>query len=930
MKKGIFSLVLFTFLIQLAQAGVIRGSVIDDSTGESLPFVNILVTETGSGTTTDLDGNFAMALDHGTYTIVFSYIGYSDITISDVSAESSDPVVLGDIRMKEEGKVLQEVVVTASQIRNTESALSTIKRKSINVMDGISSQTFSRLGDSNAGEAIKRVTGVSVEDGKNVYVRGLGDRYTKTMLNGMTIPGLDPDRNTVQIDIFPTNVIDNILVYKSFMANLTGDFSGGIVDMVTKDFPDEKNLSVSVSGGYTPGMNLNDQFLTYEGGSRDWLGYDDGSRALPFDKSIALPDETENNPALYQFTQLMPKSLAAISGKSGLNRSFSLAGGNQHNLGKVTVGYTASLYYKNDFKHYEDVEFGAFVAEEVNDFKFSRDKVTTGQLSNQNVLLSGMVAGAIKTKNHKLGVKLLRINNGEDAASKLIILDTEDNPSTIYRDVLHYTQRALTSMNVNGDHLFADGAFEVEWSVAPSLARVNEPDIRSTGFELTDQGEFLLKPSVGADASRAYRYLDEQMINAKIDLTYHFTQWTGDKARIKVGLNDLRKERDYEILSYLIRVNKQGDLNIDGNPDNILKEENLWKPDQDRAGAFLRGNYEPSNTFNSRQTTLAGFAMTELPLTSQFKAILGVRAEKTDIFYTGQNNLGDRVFSDEKILDELDFLPSTNLIYSMGDKMNLRLSYNRTLARPSFKEKSLAQIQDPVSGRTFIGNTDLKSSRIDNFDLRWERFASQGQLISLSAFYKNFKDPIELESYDALSPDNYTPRNHDQAIAYGIEAEVIKNLDFLGGFLANCFVGANASFIRSEIKRGANVDLYGSEIRTMMGQSPYLINGNIGYRNTANTFEFSVAYNVQGPRLTIVGIGVNPDVNEEAFHALDAKLSYKFGPSRMFKLSVSAGNILNSDKIFSYDGGDINSGSYIWSRMSPGRSFGLGLSANLL
>ena len=914
MKKLFFFLALFTLLLQGLQAGVIRGSVIDDHTGESLPFVNILVSETGSGTTTDLDGNFTVSLKQGTFTIVFSYIGYADYIISGVDSRTDQPVSLGSIRMKEEGKVLQEVVVTATQIRNTESALSTIKRKSINVMDGISSQTFSRMGDSNAGEAIKRVTGVSVEDGKNVYVRGLGDRYTKTLLNGMTIPGLDPDRNTVQIDIFPTNVIDNILIYKSFMANLNGDFSGGIVDLVTKDFPDERNFSISASAGYNPKMNLRNDFLTSQGGSKDWLGYDDGTRALPFDKSISLPDETANDPVLYQFTKLLPKSLAAIESKSGINSSFSLAGGNQRNIGKVTLGYTASLYYKNEYKHYDDAEYGAFVAQEVNDYQLTRDKITMGSLSSYNVLLSGF--------------KLLRINNGEDNASKLSIVDTEDNPSTIHRDVLHYTQRALTTLNVNGDHLLGGGNFEIEWSVAPSLAQVDEPDIRSAGFELTDQGTLLLKPAVGADVTRAYRYLTEKMINSKIDFIYNFTQWSGEKARIKVGLNDLRKERDYEILSYLIRVNKQSDLNINGNPDNILKEENLWKPESDRTGAFLKGNYEPGNTFHAQQTTLAGYAMTELPITHNIKAVLGLRAEKTDIYYTGQNNLGDKVFDNEKILNDLDILPSSNLIFAIHDKMNIRASYNRTLARPSFKEKSLAQIQDPVSGRTFIGNTELKSSRIDNIDLRWERFASRGQLISFSVFYKNFKDPIELESYDELSPDNYTPRNHDNATVYGFELEAMKNLDFLGGFLSNFFVGANASYIQSEIKRSANVGLYGNDTRTMVGQSPYLVNGNIGYRSQENQLEFSIAYNVQGPRMTIVGIGANPDVYEAAFHALDAKLSYKFGPSNMFKLSISAGNLLNSEKVFSYDGGTINSGEFIWSKLSPGRTFGIGLSAN--
>jgi len=929
MKNLFLTVIALLVFTGMTQAAVIRGAVIDDQTGEFLPFVNILIEETGNGTTTDLDGNFTLEIPGGTYTLTFSYIGYADVKIPEIKALETQPIVLGEIRMKEQGNLLQEVVVTGQQVRNTETALSTIKRKSINVMDGISSQTFSRLGDSNAGDAIKRVTGVSVEDGKNVFVRGLGDRYTKTMLNDMAIPGLDPDRNTVQIDIFPTNVIDNILVYKSAMANLAGDFSGGIVNLVTKDFPDTRNLSVSASVGYNPDMNFNSNYLSYAGGKTDWLGMDDGSRSLPFHKSVTVPDESSNKQLLYDLTSQMSKNMAAIQSLSGINSSFSISGGNQNQIGKMTLGYMASVYYKNDFKHYDEVEYGDFVSEEVNDFRFTQDKITTGKLSSQNIMLSAMAGAAVKTKNHKLGIKYLRLNNGEDKASVLNVQDLQDNPSLIIRNVLHFTERTMNSLNFHGEHLLSDGKFNIEWKVAPTLATVNEPDIRQTGFELTDGDEYVIKPSVGADVTRAYRYLTEQMLNSKVDLTYNFTQWSGEKARIKFGYNDLRKERDYEILSYVIRLNNQDQMNLNGDPDNILKEENLWKPDGNRTGSYLKGNFEPSNTFNSRQNTLAAYAMTELPVTAQFKAILGVRAEKTDIFYTGQNNLGTIVFKDEKILEDLDILPSTNLIYSLHENMNFRVSYNRTLARPSFKEKSLAQIQDPVSGRTFIGNTELVSSRIDNIDLRWERFASGGQLISVSLFYKYFKDPIELESYDALSPDNFTPRNADKAVSYGLEFEVNKNLQFLGGFMSDFFLGVNASYVISEIQRSSNVDLYDTDTRTMVGQSPYLVNANLGYRNEDNKLEFSVAYNVQGPRLTIVGIGVNPDVYENAFHALDAKARYKFGPKSMYKISVSAGNILNQDKVFTYDGGSGDEGEYIWSRLLPKRNFSLGISASL-
>ena len=272
-----------------AQNGIIRGTIFEESTGEPLYGVSVLVKELSTGAVTDFDGKFEIQAAPGTYTLQVSYISYSSIELTSVLVTADEVNILNDILMKDEESELETVTVQAAAIRTTESALMSVKKNSPNVMDGITASTFRQVGDGDAASAVKRVTGVSIEGGKYVYVRGLGDRYTKTILNGMDVPGLDPDRNALQIDIFPTNVIDNIIISKSFTAELPADFTGGVVDIETKDFPEEKSAKLSISGGINPSMHFNNEYLSYEGGKTDWLGFDDGTRDIPTGGRTDIP-----------------------------------------------------------------------------------------------------------------------------------------------------------------------------------------------------------------------------------------------------------------------------------------------------------------------------------------------------------------------------------------------------------------------------------------------------------------------------------------------------------------------------------------------------------------------------------------------------------------------------------------------------------------
>lgn len=892
----------FCAFVVNAQNGIVRGKLIDDKTGEPVMFANVVVVQTGSGTTTDVDGNYELILAPGNYTITISYIGFNDLSVSDVIVQP-DKVNILDLRMKESSQVIEEVVITATQSRNSESAIATIKQRTPNLLDGISSQAIRRNGDGNAGEALRRVTGVSVEGGKHIVVRGLGDRYTKIILNSVEIPGLDPDKNSVQTDIFPTNLVDNLLVYKTFSPDLPGDFTGGAVNIITKDFPEEKTFNASVSFGYNPDMHFKSGFLGYKGGKTDFLGFDDGTRALPFYKNISLPDPSLKNPALETATRAFNPVLAANPVGNDLNKAFSFSFGNQKKLGGGKLGYIFGLNYAHGYNHYSDVQLGEYYRNTANTGYFV-NRETSGTLSEINVLWSALGGLSYKKGGHKVGLEVLRIQNGDTKSARLTQANLELNSSVIQRDNLEYSQRAITNLVLSGKHAFAKGKLSMDWKLSPTFVSVDEPDVRTTGFDITEEGTPVLRPAVGADVTRIYRYLNEVNYNGRWDATYTLGMKNGLESKIKAGAYATLKERDFEIYNFIIRVNNQTELNLNGNANNILLPQNIWTP-ANRTGAYVLGNYEPANTFNADQRIYAAYLMHELPLSQKVKLAYGVRFEKAETRYTGTNNQGTIIYNGQKVFDKASFLPSISAVYEVLPKTNIRASFNRTLARPTFKENSIAQIQDRITDRTFLGNIGLKQTDINNYDLRLERYLNGGELISVSAFYKQFYNPIQLTVYDAANPTNFIPRNFQNTDVYGIELEVNKKLDFIAERFSPFSLSANYTVV----KAGA----------PLVGLSPAIFNTALSYIDTQNGWEASATYNVQSSKLSIVGIDRIENIYERPFKSLNARVSKQFGSNKQYSLSLLGENLLNSKKLRSYDTFD---GSLaVFDLYKPGRLF---------
>jgi hypothetical protein len=917
----------------LAQKGKIRGTIIDDASGEPLFGATVLVKGTSIGSATDFEGKFEVQLEPGTYDLQASFVTYKTINITGLTVTSGEVTVIDQVRLQEDVAELQEVVITAEAIKTTENALLTVKKKSANVLDGISSESFKRIGATDAASAVTKVPGVSVQGGKYVFVRGLGDRYTKTTVSNVDVPGLDPDRNSIQLDIFPTNIINNIVVVKSFTADLPADFTGGIVNIDPKDFPDTKTISVSANIGYNPQMNFNNNYLSYDGGKTDFLGVDDGSRSIPISSRASIPSPIGNQPELTRIVQSFNPIFGPTERISSPNYSLSFAMGNQVDAGSVKIGYNTNISYQNTTTFFEDVQV-ANVFEKNNDpsvFEMDTARTQTGSDGSNNVLLSGLFGVAVKTNRSKFSLTGLRIQNGESSSSIYERVNSLNNRNESIRYGINYAERSVTNGLLSGEHHVGEG-WAIDWKLSSTFSILNDLDNRVIPFTVDEDGNLSLEPSEGGEGLRLWRFLDEVNNVGKLDFVKDFN-YKGRKAKAKFGTALTLKSRDFSTDNFDFLIQNQDELNINGDPNNLLLSENVYN---NGTGTFVRASFQGSNTYESSSSTKAVYVSGELPFTSKLRAILGIRMEQFVQNYTGgdqeyfsSDSLTGRFLDNEEVLNSTKFFPTANLVYSLTDVSNLRVSYSKTIARPSFKEKSVAQIVDLISGTTYIGNIDLIETDINNFDLRWETFYQKGQTIALSAFYKQFHNPIEIQVFSPDVPTNYTARNNGDASVLGVELEWRKNLDFVTPILKDLSFNVNASVIESRLEVGEeeledrrNNLREGETVennRVMQGQSPYLVNLGLNYDNAVSKWEAGVFYNVQGPALSIVGVGNIPDTYSNPFHSLNASAKKSFGATGNSSIQIRVSNLLN-DKIES-EFRSHNAADRIQSIRSPGRTF---------
>ena len=927
----ILLLLLISNYLLSQEVGILRGKIIDTETGEALFAANIGIKGTSIGTTSDFDGNFELKIPFQKTSLFISYIGYQSKEIENIDIDFEKINFLDEIKLSSNSIALESVNISAQATRNTEAAILIIKKKSPVLMDAISAQSLKKSGDSNAAGAIKRVSGISISNGKYVYVRGLGDRYTKTQLNTMDLPGLDPDRNAVQIDIFPTNIIDNIIVYKSFSANLPADFTGGVVDIQTKAFPENKTINFSTSLGYNPHSNFNNQFLTYDGGKYDVLGIDDGTRSLPINQNLQITqvDRITNYDNLIKLSNAFSDELAASRGMSLVNTSISISGGNQLNINDKKIGFIGTFSFKNNYDYLSDTKQNYWRKPiNRNEYNLEPAKIINGDLGIQNTKFSCLLGTSLKNQLSKYKLSFLYLRDTEKKAGIFNGENFFSNINEFKKDILEFSVRSLANIMLSAKYNLNDSKQVINWKISPTISQIRDKDLRETPYLMTITGadtSFAIDVSNVGNPNRIWRSLDEFNLSSSVNIL-HKHKLFNNKAKLNTGIDFTYKSRSYNVIGYSLTAYNGGQISYTGDPNEIMNS--LLNETNSQSGFHIIGGEQLSNKYEGNITNSSMYISEELDVNKKLKSILGTRIEYYQQYYTGQNQSGEK-YVNKLVLNDFGLFPSLNLIYDFDEKSKMRFAISKTTARPSFKEKSLATIYDGISSITFNGNINLKVSDIYNFDYRIEKYWQNNQTAALSLFHKRMYNPIEIASFRS-DPDNIQPINTERSEISGLEFEIRKKI--FSNLIHNLSLSVNSSVIQSRSyivgeelnSRLSNLranetikNSGGNYFRKMQGQAPYIINLSINYQNKNIGLETGLYFNVQGKTLSIVSMNLNPDIYTLPFHSLNFNLNKKINSN--FSIAIAIDNLLNNKKVMKTS--SFNADDEIFKSYNPGSTF---------
>ncbi len=941
-----FNLLLAFLLVSiqaLAQKGSVSGTVSDKTNSETLIGVNVVV-EGGTGTVTNFDGEYRLDLEPGTYTISFSYITYATQTITGVEVKAGENTEL-IILMEEQTTELKAVVVEARQVKNTENALINIQQRAPAVQDGISSEQISKLAAANAAQGVKSTTGASVVGGKYVYIRGLGDRYSNTQLNGSNVPSNDPYRNSFQLDLIPSYMIDNIIVQKTYTPDQPGNFTGGNINITTKSYPDKFYLKVGLQGSYNEQSSFNDRFLTDEGGKTDWIGFEDGGREIPgiftnpYNRQMLVgkyANNARNDVKLAQladeFAHELNPNFVPDTTNSFMDHAITIASGSTVKVFGKDLGINVGVRYSKNYEYYSQGSRNTYEIpipnpsnpdEELElpplqSFKEDRSEEVpqVGGLAELNFRIN---------KNNQVKGVFIYNNIANKVSSYLFGQNLQSATTSEYTQSrgIRFTQRNFMFSQLKGEHNIEKlNNFLVEWAFDRVVLRQDEPDIRFFANKLTinsdgDTSGYRLDVNEISLPGHYYRHLKDEQWEGRLDFTIPVTK--KKKNKIKFGGIGYQKQRTFS--EDIIQMDRYdipppfGPLQYNNNPEAYFGPDNVGiildtiLPSGDTLnilGVYGTDATDKKYSYDGHENIYAGYVMGMFDVLPVLEVVAGVRLEQTDILveptrvdYWNVNVDGDTV--DRGVINELDILPSINVKYQIKEGMNLRLAGSRTVARPNMRELAPFLSFDFLGGGYFyIGNPDLEKTEILNADLRWELYPRPGELFAVSGFYKQFTNPIARGFVSQSSPPTQiTWINIPDGQLFGAEIEVRKKLDFITQKLENFSIVTNFSYIDSrlplsdeEIEALESVETDVKKHRPFQGQSPYLANAMLSYKSDSIGLSANISYNISGPRLDIVGAAGLPDVYEKPFPTLNFNISKSLG--KHVDLMIGADNLLNS------------------------------------
>lgn len=626
---------------------------------------------------------------------------------------------------------------------------------------------------------------------------------------------------------------------------------------------------------------------------------------------------------------------------SGMDFDFGFTLGNQYDIGDNKLGYQTSFSYKNTTTFYENRVDGTYIKDPQNtgENELLAALDSKGSEGINNVILNGMAGVAYKTKKSKYKVNLLHIQNGESTAGYFDQIISQDGTGgalePLTKNAITYTERSITNVLLTGKHRLNsvedEKAFNFEWKLSPTFSKVMDKGHRITPLQQSDSGNSFLSPSASTFPIQLWRNLLEETWAGKVDFDKAITVFDRP-AKIKFGGAYTYKFRDFSIDDYTFNIRGDQSFIADGNVDNLLAASTIWNPTSD-TGTYLINidTFNPIDAYEGEQHIGANYVSLEFQISEKLKSVIGLRTEFFKTYYTGTRDNNTIFFDRDLILDEFDFFPSANMIYSVSDNTNLRASYSRTTARPSFKEASVSQIFDPITNRLFIGNIDIVPTYINNFDLRYEHFGNSGQMFAVSGFYKGFTDAIE-QQFFINAPSQLTVGNLGDASVFGAEFEVRQRLGFIMESLNDLKFNANVSIIKSQLtmsqdefdgrqasaRNGETID----RERQLQGQAPFLINVGLDYNNDNLGLQTGLFYNVQGNTLEVVGIREVPDVYTKPFNSLNFTLNKSFGEDKSSSIDLKISNILGSERRSDYE--SFGAQDQIFTLRDPGTSFSLG------
>ncbi len=916
-----------------AQKGTVSGTILAPEAGkvQPMPFVNVALKGTTTGATTDLDGKFSFDAEPGDHILQVSFVGFEPVE-RDIKVVAGQATT-ANIELKSQAIEMKTVDVVATRRTDTESAVIMETRRSMQVVNAISSETISKSQDSDASEVMKRVPGVTVIGNNYIMIRGLSERYSNVQLHDVSAPSMEPDVRSFAFDIIPAGLIDRMLIYKSPAAELPGEFSGGVVKVYTKSIPNQGFFSASVTTTFRDGSSMQD-FLQPKRSFLHSLGFNDGYNDLPdgFPRDVRRVDPSLDNGSINEVGRSLKNNWLPEQVNSMLDRSVSITNASKFSLFGKDAGNITALSYSNarevfnvqraDYNAYDLINDRSFPLYEFNDQQFNQ-RIRTGLLSNFAIRLSPN--STIEFKN------LLTVFNTTQYVNRTgIDYDFQYVPDNHSFDQVY---RGIYSGQLTGTHHWNEERTKLTWTGGYGWSYRDQPDYRRYRSNVdTLTGESTLFIGLPLSPNYLGRFFSEMRENSQsvnLALEHQLSEAHNFAPKLRTGLFVERRGRTFSArnIGYVRSNFMQFDEGlIEASIDSLFHPDNI----NQTTGIQIGEQSNPSDSYSASNMLMAYYVGADLPLIKDKLTLnTGVRAEYNMQRLESATFVGDPVIVDNPILS---ILPSANFAYHISQKQQLRLSYGRTVNRPEFRELAPFGFYDFNYNLVKKGSDSLRTPTIDNYDLRWEYYPNPTEMISVAFFHKEFKDPIEtlfVPGGGSGGIKTFTFGNARFARSTGIEVEVRKSLMGItkNPVLERFSVVFNTSLIDSEVNLGLE-GLGQSNERPLQGQSPYIVNAGIYYQDVERGLQFSALYNVIGPRIFIIGFDAYPDIYEMPRNLLELNATIRL--TKQFDLRLGVGDVFNQSHVLlqdaNQDGVFDRLNDQIIQSYRPGRTYMMGLS----